>query len=62
LEIVRADKFGAAASLRISGFFGQPENLMKLTIYEIIEEAIAAQRFLARALLVDVKQCHETCG
>jgi hypothetical protein len=42
LEFVGAGDFGAAASLRINEFFGQPGNVMKVAIYDIIAEAIAA--------------------
>jgi hypothetical protein len=62
LEIVRAADFGAAASLRINEFFGQPRNVMKYMIYDIIAEVIAAQRFSALALLALARKCHETCG
>jgi hypothetical protein len=62
LAIVGARDFGAAASLRISGFFGQPRNVMFLYFYDIIAEAIAAQCFPALALLVLAPKCHKTCG
>jgi hypothetical protein len=62
LAIVRAADFGAAASLRISEIFGQPRNVMKLYFYDIIAEVIAAQRFLALALLALGRKCHEMCG
>jgi hypothetical protein len=61
LEIVRAADFGTAGSLRISAIFGQPGNVMFYTIYDIIEKAIAAQRFPAWMLLVEARKCHETC-
>jgi len=51
LEFVWAGDFGAAASLRINEFFGQPRNVMFYLFYDIIEKALAAQRFLASALL-----------
>jgi hypothetical protein len=51
LAIVRAAKLGTAASLRINEFFGQPRNVMFSIFYDIIEKALAAQRFLALALL-----------
>ena len=35
---------------------------MKLAFHDIIAKVIAAQRFLALALLVDARKCHETCG
>jgi hypothetical protein len=41
--------------LRISGFSGQPGNVMFSTFYDIIAEVIAAQRFSALALLVDAR-------
>jgi hypothetical protein len=62
LEIVRAADFGIAASLRISGFCGQPGNVMFYLFYDIIAEAIAVQRFPALALLALARKCHETCG
>jgi hypothetical protein len=37
--------------LRISGFLAQPGNVMFSVFYDIIAEAIAAQRFPALALL-----------
>jgi len=48
--------------LRISGFSGQPGNVMKLVFYDIIAEVIAAQRFVALALLALARKCHEMCG
>jgi hypothetical protein len=51
LEIVRVADFGAAASLRISGFAGQPRNVMFSIFYDIIAEVIAAQRLPAWTLL-----------
>jgi hypothetical protein len=62
LEFVGARDFGAAASLRISAFFGQPGNVMFCCIYDIITEVIAAQRVSALAPLVDARKCHEMCG
>jgi hypothetical protein len=62
LEIVRAADFGAAASLRINEFFGQPGNVMFSIFYDIIAKIIAAQRFPALALLALARKCHETCG
>jgi hypothetical protein len=53
LGIVRAAKLSKHASLRISGFSGQPGNVMNVIFYDIIAKVIAAQRFLALALLVD---------
>jgi hypothetical protein len=38
-------------NLRISAIFGQPGNVMFSLFYDIIAEVIAAQRFLASALL-----------
>jgi hypothetical protein len=52
LEIIQAAKLGSVASLRISGFFAQPRNLMKLMFYDIIAKVIAAQRFVASGLLL----------
>jgi len=40
--------------LRISVFFGQPENVRKTGIYDIFEKVIAARHFPARALLVAI--------
>jgi hypothetical protein len=48
--------------MRISAFAGQPGNVMFYLFYDIIEKAIAAQRFPASSLLVDAWKCHETCG
>jgi hypothetical protein len=62
LVIVRAADFGAAASLHISAFAGQPGNVMFSTFYDIIAKVIAAQRFPALALLVGAQKCHEMCG
>jgi hypothetical protein len=62
LEIVRAADFGAAASLRISGFAGQPRNVMFSVFYDIIAKAIAAQCFLTLVLLALARKCHEMCG
>jgi hypothetical protein len=49
-------------SLRISAIFGQPGNVMKLIFYDIIAKVVAAQRFLALALLALGRKCHEMCG
>jgi hypothetical protein len=49
-------------SLRISAIFGQPGNVMNATFYDIITEVIAAQRFVALALLALARKCHEMCG
>jgi hypothetical protein len=62
LEIVGAGDFGAAVSLRISAFFGQPGNVMFCAIYDIIAKGAAAERFPAWMLLVDARKCHEMCG
>jgi hypothetical protein len=62
LEFVGAGDFGAAVSLRINEFLGQPGNVMFCLFYDIIEKAIAAQRFPASSLLADAWKCHETCG
>jgi hypothetical protein len=62
LEIVRAADLSKPASLRISSFFGQPGNVMFLLFYDIIEKAIAAQRFPALALLALARKCHEMRG
>jgi hypothetical protein len=35
---------------------------MKYMIYDIIAKVIAAQRFLALALLALGRKCHEMCG
>jgi hypothetical protein len=51
LEFVGAGNFGAAASLRINEFFGQPRNVMFSLFYDIIAEVIAAQRLPAWTLL-----------
>jgi hypothetical protein len=48
--------------LRISAFAGQPRNVMFLYFYDIIAEAIAAQRFPAWTLLALARKCHEMCG
>jgi hypothetical protein len=62
LGTVRAADFGAAASLRISQFSGQPRNVMKLAFHDIIAKVIAAQRFPALAPLALARKCHEMCG
>jgi hypothetical protein len=62
LEVVLAAKLSKPTSLRISAIFGQPGNVMKHTIYDIIEKAIAAQRFPALALLALARKCHKMCG
>jgi hypothetical protein len=62
LEIVWAADFGATASLHISAIFGQPRNVMFSVFYDIIAEAIAAQRFPALAVLALARKCHEMCG
>jgi hypothetical protein len=48
--------------LRISAIFGQPGNVMKVALRDIIAEVIAAQRFSALALLAIAEKCHEMCG
>jgi hypothetical protein len=48
--------------LRINENVEQPGNVMFSYFYDIIAKVIAAQRFVALALLLGFGKCHETCG